>query len=405
MMDNKIFAHQNKTENRMNKGILKDISILVQTNLSVKDFPTEADSQALKKYIALEDASVVKYLKENGGFIAGSTHMGELGFGIVGDTASMALKENKCDAALITDTFGEARYIAAESNHIGYKPSYGIISRLGLIGIIPSMECISIISKSFDIIKKIMSVICIPDKNDFSMLQENLPDFNKPVSDSHSVKTIGFLKEIIEALDDEEKMAIEKALAEIKSKGIIIKELSFPDHDLFRAVHNIVGSAEASSACGKYDSVRYGHRTAQSDNWNDMYLKSRSECFGTLIKSYLFQGAYFQFQKYEAFEDACRIRRKLLSKMNEFFAEVDLIAIPARLKKFDASKTKKVSDIYDAFSLTINANVTGFPAVSIPGYALGNNFDFGLQLIAPHLSDTKLLTFIETLTSSKKGNN
>ena len=86
----------------------------------------------------------------------------------------------------------------------------------------------------------------------------------------------------------------------------------------FRTVHHIVGSVEASSSCGKYDGVRYGHRTASAKNWNDMYLKSRAESFGLMIKTYLFQGAYFQFENYAAFENACRIRARLVKEVQWF---------------------------------------------------------------------------------------
>lgn len=164
------------------------------------------------------------------------------------------------------------------------------------------------------------------------------------------------------------------------------------EFDLFRTVHQVVGAVEASSSAGKYDGVRYGHRAASAKNWNEMYLKSRAESFGLTVKAYLFQGAYFQFENYDAFEDACRIRARLVKAMENLLARVDAVAFPTQRKGHPADKAETVSRIYEAFLLTLAANVTGLPALQIPGVAGDGAFDPGLQLVGKRLSDARLLS-------------
>jgi aspartyl-tRNA(Asn)/glutamyl-tRNA(Gln) amidotransferase subunit A len=403
-MNEKIFFHwESSPQTKEKDGPLSGVKIAIQPNLSVRGWPTEAGSPALEHYIALEDATVISRIRKAGAMLVGSTHMSELGFGLVGDTAGSALAEGLCDAALVTDTLGEARVASIPAGAIGYKPSYGISSRLGLIGLIPSMETIGVIARSPEIIVRIMQTISGPDPEDFSMLSEGFPDFTRIKNGAYPVKTIGIIRESQDALPSSELEAFQGALALLSDRGFEIQDLSLPDFRLFRIVHQVVGSAEASSDAGKYDSVRYGHRADGTENWNEMYLKSRTESFGLLVKSYLFQGAYFQFKNYPAFGDACRIRRSLAQETRSLFDTVDVILLPTRHLGAVPAKANTVAHVYDAFSLTCPANVTGMPAVSLSGFVKCGEVDLGLQILGPHLSDPRILSFASILLSSRKG--
>jgi aspartyl-tRNA(Asn)/glutamyl-tRNA(Gln) amidotransferase subunit A len=204
-------------------------------------------------------------------------------------------------------------------------------------------------------------------------------------------------------LSEEETRAFRKGKEKLKALGFGIHEVSLPDFDLFRTIHHIIGSVEASSSCGKYDGVRYGHRTATAKNWNDMYLKSRSECFGVLIKAYLFQGAYFQFENYAAFENASRIRARVVKDVDGIFTRVDAFAFPTRRSGVQAAAAKSVDDIYDACALTLPANVMGLPSVQIPGFVLDGNTDLGLQIVGARMSDARLLSLAVRLSQSAEG--
>ncbi len=175
---------------------------------------------------------------------------------------------------------------------------------------IPSMEAYGILSGEIKNIRDILQTIAGPDERDSSLPDEKTPDL-KPAKIDPAKTTLGVIKDILKEMPAKERESFEQKLNELKKSGFVIKELAFPDFSQFLAVHQIVGSVEASSCAGRYDSVRYGKREPGAKNWNEMYLSSRGAAFGTLLKSYLIQGAYFQFESYSAYENACRLRARL----------------------------------------------------------------------------------------------
>ena len=387
-----LFTHINPSPSSVIKGgTLEATSFIVQPNMSVRGWPTDAGSVALKDYIAIEDATVIQRLQQAGAVIAGSTRMSEFGLGLKGDTTGIAFAQGLADVALMTDTMGEPRITASRADAYGFKPTGGIVSRFGLIGLVPSMECFAILARSPADIAAVMNIIAGSDDRDFSLCEGPLPRFDDMHGSADEVKVIGTVGECIKSLTDQESDAFLSGIKKLKACGCEVKEVSLPDFDLFRTVHHVAGSVEASSSCGKYDGVRYGHRTASAKNWNEMYLKTRSECFGLTIKTYLFQGAYFQFENYAAFENACRIRARLAKAANDLFTAVDALAFPTRRAGLHATE-KGVDDIYDACALTLPANVLGLPALQIPGFVLEGDTDYGLQLVGARFSDARLLS-------------
>ncbi len=404
-MNTEIFTYVDSSPPSISEsGPLAGKTIAIQPNMSVSGWPTEAGSVALEHYVALEDATVVERLRSAGAIITGSTRMSELGFGLMGDTASKAVATGEVDIALVTDTMGEARVAASATDIFGYKPSYGIVSRFGLIGLIPSMECYGILAKTPGEIVSIMNIIAGRDDKDLSMPDDDIPDFSQVGKNRITPGTLGVIRECIEALESVESRAFNAALSRLKETGLKIEEISLADFNLFRTVHNVIGSVEASSSCGKYDGVRYGHRTQSSKNWNEMYLKSRAESFGSLVKTYLFQGAYFQFENYAAFENACRVRARLQREIEELYRTVDMLIIPAgQTDSLRVDNTTTINEVYDIFPLTLAANVTGQPAIYVPGSLFGKETNPGLQFMAPRLGDARLLALAAMLTVSAQG--
>ena len=390
MTDN-CYAYHEVTEQSSSEAGKSRLRVTVQSNMSVKGWPTDAGSLALEKYVALEDSALIENLKKAHVTIPGSTRMAELGFGIAGDAASVIIKEDSVDACLVTDTLGEARHTAAMSATIGFKPSYGICSRYGLIGLVPSMECTGVVARDIDVIAVLMQAMSLKDQRDISMLTSGIPDFTLVAARKNSITRLGIIREVNEHLEENEREALTSALSRMSECGLEVVEISIPDFSLIPSVHAVIAATEASSAAGKYDGVRYGHRAAGTSNWNEMYLKSRAESFGILLKSFLFQGAYYQFKNYEAFEDACRIRRRLLCQAHTAFEGVGAFVLPTRRLHHDAAAATTVSQVYDAFSLTAMASLLGFPAVSIPGFVAAGNVDCGLQIVAPYLHDVEIL--------------
>jgi aspartyl-tRNA(Asn)/glutamyl-tRNA(Gln) amidotransferase subunit A len=384
-------------------GPLAGLRVVIQPNLSVCGWPTTAGSLGLEGFVALEDATVVTLLRQAGAVIVGSALMSELGFGLAGDTVTQALTEGYADVGLMTDTMGEARLAAAKAGLFAFKPSYGIVSRLGLIGLVPSMECVGIVARDPRHFPAVMSAIAQKDPDDFSMTEEALPDFRMPSSFQGKGTRIGVVEEYVETLSQDEAEAFAKVLASMERAGFAVNKVRFDGINLFPVVHNIVGSVEASSSAGKYDGVRYGHRTSSARNWNEMYLKSRGESFGTLIKTYLFQGAYFQFEAYADFENACRIRRRLVGQVNTLLEEVDCLASLTSGTDYDPYRAVNTTETYDAFASTLMASVTGQPSLQLPGLAMSGNRDLGLQLIGPRLGDPQLLAMAAGLSRLVEG--
>jgi aspartyl-tRNA(Asn)/glutamyl-tRNA(Gln) amidotransferase subunit A len=380
-------------------GPLKGLNIAIQPNIAVKGWPSDAGSRALSGYTALEDSTVIKRVKDAGAYIGGSTRMSEFGFGLNESHAGEAVKQGVADADLLLDMTGEARVAAAERGVPGYKPSYGLISRLGLTNLIPSMESCGVTSKNIQNIRNILAVIAGQDGLDFSMPDTDRPDFRKREI-LPAKTTIGLITEAVNMLPEKERGLFQASINSLKDSGFIIREFSLPDFHLFSLVHSIAGSVEASSCAGRYDSVRYGERAPGAKNWNEMYIKSRGAAFGSLLKCFLIQGAYFQFEQYRSFEDACRIRARLLKEMDNIYSHADFLVFPA-LNPTGTEETEGLSSIYKRFSFTLFANVTGQPVLCLP-VASGAGLP-GVQLAGPRNSDAGVLTLGEYILNRRDG--
>ena len=396
-MQEKLFTYMDSSPSTgLNDGLLGEISIAVQPNMSVRGWPIEAGSRALEGFTAIYDATVIERLKQAGANIKGSICMSELGFGLAGDTGTMVLNKGEVDSVLITDTMGEARMAACMAGVVGFKPSYGIVSRFGLIGLVPSMECFGILAKDLDDIAKVMSVVLGNDSRDLSMPEFGagleIPNFSQVFEADEPIRTCGIIKECLEILEKDESRAFDAVISRLVKSGLQIKEVRLKDFDLARIVHNVIGSVEASSSAGKYDGVRYGHRTNTAKNWNEMYMNSRAESFGLLVKNYLFQGAYFQYENYDAFIDAARIRTRLLAQTEVALEGLDVLMLPTRHAAFDPFSACTINTVYDVFSWTLLSNITGHPAITLPGMVTFGDVDLGLQLIGSRFQDARLLS-------------
>lgn len=392
-MSSELYTHRNAaTGTAPGEEALSGKRIVLQPSLSVRGWPCNAGSSALENFIALDDATVVSRLKHAGALFSGNSKMSELGFGLAGDTTARLLSAGEADIGLVIDFMGEARVAAACAGWFGFKPSFGIVSRYGLIGLVPSMECCGVLARGPGDVLDVMAVIAGKDANDPSLPDERLPEF---VLGRGSVKmpcTAGVLKECLDMLTETELSAFRKGLKQLEQIGLSVREVGFPEFHLVRSVHNAIAAVEASSSAGKYDGVRYGHRSASAKNWNDMYLNSRGEAFGSLIKAFLFQGAYFQFENYASFENACRIRHRLVRTVHDLLGNVDVLVLPTRRVDHDPADAHTIRQLYDAFSLTLLTNVTGQPTLQVPAVAVDGGVDTGLQLIGLRLDDTLLLS-------------
>jgi aspartyl-tRNA(Asn)/glutamyl-tRNA(Gln) amidotransferase subunit A len=397
-----IFCHRGPDGDVSGSGPLEGVRVAVQPNISVQGWPADAGSTALENFTALEDAGVIIRLREAGAVICGSTRMSEFGFGLSGSRAGEALTEKAADVEMVLDLMGEGRMAAAQAGTCGFKASYGLVSSLGLTGLIPSMESIGLLASDAGLIRETLTAVAGPDSLDFSQPDEPALDFSAPGIKPESTR-IGIISEAADVPAADVYNELHKTAEELAQAGFSVQELSLADMDLFSLVHNIVGSVEASSCAGRYDSVRYGHREPGAKNWNQMFLRSRGASFGSLIKSYLFQGAYFQFERYQAYEDACRIRSRLVADMEKLFKQADFLLLPARTGSSRADPGSSLADTYEQFAATLFANVSGQPVLYLPP-APGTNA-FGCQLAGRRRSDPQLLALGEYVVNLRQGGN
>jgi aspartyl-tRNA(Asn)/glutamyl-tRNA(Gln) amidotransferase subunit A len=380
---------------------LDTLRVAVQPNMSCRGWPAHAGSLALDNYTALEDAFVIRLLRQAGAVIVGNTRMSELGFGLVNDTGARAVTDGLADAALIIDHLGEARAAAARAGILGFKPSWGSVSRQGITGLVPSMECCSVAARHISDIQEVMTAICAPDNQDFSMHPGPLPDFSQTRSFQNQRPVIGVADGYEQLLNPSETTAWETALDAMETAGCRIQRVCVPDPALSSMTLHIIAAVEASSSAGRYDGVRYGYRTKTCADWNEMYLKTRGESFGTFIKTFLFQGAYFQFQAYDSFEQACRARGVVIDQTLAALADVDgLVSLTLRAQS-DPAAAPTIADTFDAFNFTLPANLTGLPALQLPGLACHGSRDLGLHIMGKPFEDPNLLAlarFLENLT-------
>lgn len=393
-----IFFYRHSESANLPDGILNCLKIAIQPNISVAGWPTQAGSNALAGFHALEDAAIFRRIREAGAEVCGSTHMSEFGFGLAKSSAGQALMTQAVEAELVLDLMGESRLAAARACVWGFKPSWGLLSHFGVAGLLPSLECCGILSNNINNIRSILITSAGPDERDFSMPQEELPDFSCTDIEPSQI-TIGVVDEAQSDLSAAQRKMFAREVESLKKQGLAIKELSFSDFSLILIVHKIIGSVEASSSAGRYDSVRYGRRVPGAKNWNEMYMTSRGAAFGSLLKSYLISGAYFQFQNYAAYENACRLRARLLAEAARLFLQTDFLLLPA----FSDGLTEtplSLAATYAQFATTAFANVLGLPALYLPPAA---ERQVGLQLAGPRLSDGRLINLGEYVQNLRRG--
>ncbi len=404
-MHSEVFSHVDPAPvAAKSEGGLLGKRVGVQSLFCVQGWPCEGGSRALKGFVPLEDATVVQRVKGEGGVLVGNTHCSELGLGVTRDSAARAVAEKHVDAAFMIDVLGEARMAAARAGLFGFKPSWGRISRFGLTGLAPSMECCGILAARWKDISAIFSAIASFDERDPSMVvPSELVAEGAQTGSGRNGMVAGFFPQSLERLSSEEREAFSLALGELEGAGVTLRQVEMKEFHLFPVAHQVIASVEASSSCGKYDGVRFGHRATGAKNWNDMYVKTRRESFGLLLKTFLFQGAYFQFENYAAFENACRIRARLVQETRKFFRELDMLVIPTQDNARDAFQARSLKELYSAFSCTLPANVTGQPALSLPGLFRSAGRDMGLQVVGSYLEDEKLFSLADRLVAHREG--
>ncbi|UZR92900.1 Asp-tRNA(Asn)/Glu-tRNA(Gln) amidotransferase subunit GatA [Chondrinema litorale] len=317
--------------------------------------------------------------------------------------SAVAVAANMCLVSLGSDTGGSVRQPAAFCGVVGTKPTYSRISRHGLIAYASSFDTIGILSHTTEDAALVLEVIAGKDDFDATVSQKDVPAYSKVTNTGKKWK-IGYSKESIESkgLHPEIKERMETTINQLKDAGHEVTMFDFPLLDYVLPTYYILTTAEASTNLSRFDGVRYGYRTPSATALEEMYKKSRSEGFGEEVKRRIMLGTFvLSASYYDAyFTKAQKVRKLIKEKTSELFEEYDFIVLPttpAPPFKIGAYSKESVVDYYLADLFTVQANVAGIPAISIPAGKSSDNLPIGLQVMSEAFSEEKLFEFAASL--------
>ena len=394
---------------------LYGVPISIKDNISVEGWETTCASKILTGYVPPYDATVVAKLKKSGAAIFGKCNLDEFAFGSSSETSSFGPVRNPWDlervpggssggsaaavaageafAALGSDTRGSVRLPAAFCGVVGFKPTYGRVSRYGLIAFGSSFDQIGPLTKTVEDSALMMNVIAGYDELDSTSVNLPVPDYTQSLKRDVKGLRIGLPKEFfIKGLDPEIEKAVRSAAEFYKKNGAVLKEVSLPHTPYSVAVYYIVAVAEASSNLGRFDGVEYGLR-APTEDLREMYFETRDQGFGEEAKRRILLGTFvLSAGYYEAYyRKGQKVRTLIREDYRKAFKEVDLLLTPVSpTPPFKlGEKTQDPLTMYLSDIFTISVNLAGVPAISLPcGFTSGRGGEtpplpIGLQLIAP----------------------
>jgi aspartyl-tRNA(Asn)/glutamyl-tRNA(Gln) amidotransferase subunit A len=399
-------------------GPLAGLPVAVKDVLCTAGQPTTCGSKILQKFVPPYDAHVITRLKAADAVLLGKTNMDEFAMGSSTENSAYQVTRNPwdleripggssggsvaavaaCEAplALGSDTGGSIRQPASLCGIVGLKPTYGRVSRFGLVAFASSLDQVGPIAHDVADAALLLEVIAGHDSRDSTSVAQPVPAYSQIVDQPVAPLTIGVPREYFGAgLDAEVEQSVRAALRVYEKLGATIKEVSLPNSPYAVAVYYLVATAEASSNLARYDGVHYGHRAEHFDSLIDMVCRSRGEGFGSEVKRRIMLGTYALSSGYKDayYVKALKVRRLIKDDFDRAFAECDVVAGPVsptpafKLGERTADPLAMyLSDIY-----TISTNLTGCAGISIPCGFTKAGLPIGLQLQAPPFAEEKLL--------------
>lgn len=392
------------------------VPLIYKDNFNVLNTPTTCASKMLANYHSPFDATVVSQVKQAGAIGIGKANMDEFAMGSTNENSAFGAVKNPFDytrvtggssggsAAVVasglvpvafgTDTGGSVRQPAAFCGVLGLKPTYGALSRYGIVAFGSSFDQPGIFSRNaYDAALVLNATLHYDAKDSTSVQAPKALDYTADLNAPLRGKKIGVVNDLFARVRNAKASALyEAALKIYRDQGAELIEVALPNPELCVAAYYVLSSCECSSNLSRFDGVRYGHRSTHSQDLNDMYVHSRTEGFGAEVKRRILLGTFALsagfFDAY--YVKAQKMRREILNQFNACFAQVDIIALPSALDI--APKLAEDFDYSDDMC-TITANLAGLPAVSHP-VGLADGMPIGLQLIGKHFAEAELLNAI-----------
>jgi len=394
------------------------IPIAIKDNICTKNITTTCASRILENYIPIYNATVIDRLESRNYILVGKANMDEFAMGSSnensyfgpaknpwdtgrvpggssgGPTASVAAGEAVC--SLGSDTGGSIRQPASLCGVVGFKPTYGRVSRYGLVAFASSLDQIGPLTMDVEDCAAMLNVICGYDENDSTSINAPVPDFKSFLVENIKGMKIGVVKELMsEGVDPEVKEAVQRTIKMAGDAGGKVEEVSIPSLEYALDVYYIIAPSEASSNLSRFDGVRYGYRNMQAKTLREMYQRTRAEGFGEEVKRRIMIGTYcLSAGYYDAYyEKAQRVRTLIINDFKKAFDRFDVLISPTSPttafkigEKIDDPLTMYMSDI-----CTIPVNLAGLPAVSIPTGLSADRLPIGLQIIGNVLREDNVL--------------
>lgn len=406
---------------------LRGVAIAVKDNICTKGLQTTCGSRILHNYKAHYDATAVEKLNAAGAVIVGKTNMDEFAMGSSNESSAFGVVRNPWDtervpggssggsavavasgvvrASLGSETGGSVRQPASLCGIVGLKPTYGRISRFGLVAFASSLDNIGIFGQTSKDVAEVLGVVAGRDKHDSTSADVAVPDYAATLENDIKGRKIGVPRALFgEGLDDEIRDSVEKSIDNFKSLGAEIVDVELPYAKFGIAVYYIIATAEASSNLARFDGVRYGYRAEGAPELRAMYRKTREEGFGAEVKRRIMLGTYVLSSGYydAYYAKAQKVRALVKRDYETAFANCDAILTPTSPsvafkigEKSDDPLAMYLSDIY-----TVSANLAGIPGVSVPCGVSEGGLPIGTQLLGNFWSEGTLLNLANVYEKS-----
>ena len=405
-------------------GRLAGMVLGIKDVLCYQDHGLQAGSKILDGFTSQFTATAVQRLLDQDAIIIGRQNCDEFAmgssnensaFGVVRNAtdvarvpggssggSAVAVQADMCLASLGSDTGGSVRQPAAFCGVVGLKPTYARVSRWGLVAYGSSFDCIGPITKCVADAALLLEIMAGADDFDSTVSERPVPSYSQNLSLNKKLK-IGYLREGIESegVDESIKQATRQKLYQLRAAGHEVEAFDFPLIKYFLPTYYVLTTAEASSNLSRFDGVRYGHRSAEATDLESLYKKSRSEGFGQEVRRRIMLGTFvLSANYYDAYyTKAQKVRRLIQQETEKLFARYDFVVSPTTPTTafLLGDKTQDPLQMYLADIFTVQANVVGYPSISVPNGADENGLPIGFQIMGKPFDEAELLAFAESI--------
>ncbi|MBO3839288.1 MAG: Asp-tRNA(Asn)/Glu-tRNA(Gln) amidotransferase subunit GatA [Candidatus Brockarchaeota archaeon] len=395
-------------------GRLAGLIVAVKDNISTRGLRTTCSSKMLENYVPVYDATVIEKIRAEDAIIIGKTNMDEFAMGSSTETScfgptrnffdhsrvaggssggsAVAVTCGATDISLGSDTGGSIRNPAAFNSIVGLKPTYGRVSRYGLIAYASSLDQIGPMAKDTLLTALLLQVISGKDFRDSTTVNKPVPNYVEGISKKVDGFKIGVIKEGFENVDKRVSKKAHDALNILEKIGCLVEEVSMPFMKYALPAYYIIAMAECSSNLARFDGIRYGGKPVKG-KWEEQLIRIRTECFGEEVKRRIFLGTFVLSAGYKEdfYIKACRVRRKIYDDFKLLFKNYNALATPTMpVLPWKIGEFPSPLDMYMMDIETVAVNLAGLPAISIPA-GFVDSLPVGLQLIGNHFDEATLL--------------